>query len=78
MNLINDLLLGAIFFLTYIGVRASWKNHSLSGIGIGIILIFLALLIIKINPYYAEILIIIGFLIIAITSALHEKEEEDD
>lgn len=74
MNILTDVLIGILFFLLYIAVRAGARNHLIAGALIGILFIVAGLSIPGID---GTILIISGLLVVVITIISKEKTEDE-
>ena len=74
MNILTDVLIGILFFLLYIGVRAGARNHLIAGVIIGLLFIVAGLSIPGID---GTILIISGLLVVVITAISKEKTEDE-
>ena len=73
-NILTDVLIGILFFLLYIGVRAGARNHLIAGVLIGILFIVAGL---SIPGTDGTILIISGLLVVLITAISKEKTEDE-
>ena len=74
MNILTDVLIGILFFLLYIGVRAGARNHLIAGALIGLLFIAAGLFVTGTD---GDILIISGLLVVVITAISREQNEDE-
>ena len=74
MNILYDLLIGSLFFLFYLAIRAGVRGHKVIGIIIGFLFIAIGLILKGTDGELMDI----GGIIIILISLIPEKDIEED